>query len=396
VTLYNAKVKTLVGDKNITVEVFKNYDDLIIDFLSDISKQIFNNKRSKNFPDLISFAFWIRKSNLILNKNKRSNSNALGLGLVFHIPPSNIPLNFAYSFVFGLIGGNSNIVRVPNKKNEQTEILINILKKTLKRKKYNKIFKTNLLIKYDHDFEINKFYSENSDCRLIWGGDETINEFKKYTTKPTNIDILFPDKYSLSIINSEKLRNISKNEIKKLVKNFFNDTYLFDQNACTAPHLIIWTGNSIKFAKKIFWNNLIIFLKTNYKYNNFISVKKYSTLLKHFTKLNNIEYHKKDSNVLYRIGIKKLSINIDKFKGFAGIFFEYSTNETNDLKKIVNRRFQTLLYYGYEKEILKKIVLKNNFKGIDRIVPIGKGLDMNFLWDGYNLDNILSREIEIK
>ena len=38
----------------------------------------------------------------------------------------------------------------------------------------------------------------------------------------------------------------------------------------------------------------------------------------------------------------------------------------------------------------------NNFKGIDRIVPIGKGLDMNFLWDGYNLDNILSREIEIK
>ena len=140
-TLYNAKVKTLVGDKNITVEVFKNYDDLIIDFLSDISKQIFNNKRSKNFPDLISFAFWIRKSNLILNKNKRSNSNALGLGLVFHIPPSNIPLNFAYSFVFGLIGGNSNIVRVPNKKNEQTEILINILKKTLKRKKYNKILK---------------------------------------------------------------------------------------------------------------------------------------------------------------------------------------------------------------------------------------------------------------
>ena len=35
--------------------------------------------------------------------------------MIFHITPSNIPTNFAYSFIFGLLTGNSNIVKVPTK-----------------------------------------------------------------------------------------------------------------------------------------------------------------------------------------------------------------------------------------------------------------------------------------
>ena len=34
--------------------------------------------------------------------------------------------------------------------------------------------------------------------------------------------------------------------------------------------------------------------------------------------------------------------------------------------------------------------------GIDRIVPIGRSMEMNFFWDGYDLKNILTRSIEIK
>ena len=62
----------------------------------------------------------------------------------------------------------------------------------------------------------------------------------------------------------------------------------------------------------------------------------------------------------------------------------------------MNRRYQTLLYFGMDKKELKDIVINNNFRGIDRIVPIGNGLDMNFIWDGYKLDDSLSRIIDIK
>ena len=42
-------------------------------------------------------------------------NNKLGLGLAFHITPSNIPTNFAYSLIFGLLSGNSNVVKVPSR-----------------------------------------------------------------------------------------------------------------------------------------------------------------------------------------------------------------------------------------------------------------------------------------
>ena len=53
----------------------------------------------------------------------------------------------------------------------------------------------------------------------------------------------FNDKTSISIINLDEVLNLSQNKIKKLCRNFFNDTYLFDQNACTSPKIIIWIGN---------------------------------------------------------------------------------------------------------------------------------------------------------
>ena len=43
---------------------------------------------------------------------------------------------------------------------------------------------------------------------------------------------------------------------QKLIRNFYNDTYLVDQNACTSPHLILWIGKSNLIAKKKFWNAL--------------------------------------------------------------------------------------------------------------------------------------------
>ena len=68
----------------------------------------------------------------------------------------------------------------------------------------------------------------------------------------------------------------------------------------------------------------------------------------------------------------------------------------NKINFIINNKYQTLTYFGFKKEILKNFVLKNNLKGIDRIVPIGQSLDISLLWDGYDVLNILSRGIDIR
>ena len=75
--------------------------------------------------------------------------------------------------------------------------------------------------------------------RIIWSGDKTVNEIRKFNIKPYANDITFGDRYSLSIVNADKLKIEKKNNIKILTK-IFNDTYEADQNACSSPHIVLW------------------------------------------------------------------------------------------------------------------------------------------------------------
>ena len=89
---------------------------------------------------------------------------------------------------------------------------------------------------------LTKNFSSICDARLIWGGNQTIADIKKFETKAKNIDIPFADRYSISLINSEKFLKLSEFKVKNLIKDFYNDTYVVDQNACSSPHLILWKG----------------------------------------------------------------------------------------------------------------------------------------------------------
>ena len=106
-------------------------------FLDELSFYIFKNPQIKSFPDLASFGFFCRKANIKFLENKYLNflENRYGRGLVLHFTPSNVPLNFAYSLFFGLITGNSNIIRLSNNNHDQAKILIKIINELLKKKK---------------------------------------------------------------------------------------------------------------------------------------------------------------------------------------------------------------------------------------------------------------------
>ena len=65
----------------------------------------------------------------------------MGRGSVLHITPSNVPTNFAYSMVFGLLSGNNNIIRLPSKNFHQVKILCAILKNLAKKKFIRKVLK---------------------------------------------------------------------------------------------------------------------------------------------------------------------------------------------------------------------------------------------------------------
>ena len=122
----------LVGTKVISDLTHRPFEKQIIKFFSLLSQNIQKNEIAKKFTDLLTFAFFCREKNLVsLSKKYYDLDIRMGLGLSFHITPSNIPTNFAYSLLFGLLSGNSNIIRVPTKNFPQIDILCYEINKTL-------------------------------------------------------------------------------------------------------------------------------------------------------------------------------------------------------------------------------------------------------------------------
>jgi len=92
------KVEYLIGNKHFKFISSPIYNSLVCDFICDLSKVLLQHANYKKYPDIITLAFWCRKQNIdIMKRNFSANELRVGLGLVFHITPSNVPTNFAYS-----------------------------------------------------------------------------------------------------------------------------------------------------------------------------------------------------------------------------------------------------------------------------------------------------------
>lgn len=75
------------------------FEECAIAFLNEVSRVLLADTETKKFPDVVTFAFWIRRASLMKLKERfeETDSFRLGRGVVFHIAPSNVPVNFAYS-----------------------------------------------------------------------------------------------------------------------------------------------------------------------------------------------------------------------------------------------------------------------------------------------------------
>ena len=394
----NVSIQWLLGDENVSVCPMMPYSQLVIDFLDQLSTVLRKSVNPGEYPDIISIAFWCRKGNILkLKEQAQDIESSLGKGLVFHITPSNVPVNFAFSFFFGLLSGNSNIVRVPSKDYPQTDIICSAIKQVLCDKKYDSIKRGNAFVKYGHEEEITDEFSSMADARIIWGGDESIKSIRKSPLKPKATEIVFADRYSFGVISLAAVKNASDSELKALSHSFYNDTYLMDQNACSTPHLIVWKkdvmGEDELMIKKTFWDAVAKEAK-NYDLEPIKAIDKYTNLCAvgmegelEVTTVNRWE------NLLYVVNLNKLPQDICTLRGRFGMFFDVTIDDVNALAPYIDEKVQSLLYYGIDRDELKRFVISNGLLGVDRIVPFGKALDIGVFWDGYDIIGQLSRRI---
>lgn len=386
-------VKYIIGMETVLNTPMKPYADMVCAFAAELSAALMKEPECRRYPDVMSFAFWCRKGNIQnLKGTFESKEKRIGRGLVFHVAPSNVPINFAFSFMFSLLAGNANIVRVPSKPFPQVSLICRVLNKILEG--YPEIKKRTAFITYPADNVITEQYSLIADARVIWGGDSTINQIRKCEVKAKCIDLVFADRYSISIINGDAVLSITEEELVKLAEDFYNDSYLMDQNACSSPQLICWNHAS-KESKSRFWKAVFRYTKSRYNLQAASAVDKYMQMCQDAVRLLDVRLSEKIENILYCVQLKELPEDITELRGHCGYFYEYDYEDLAELKFSVTEKFQTVTYFGCEPEEIREFVLDNNLRGIDRIVPIGKSLDIGVIWDGYDIVGILSRIIDV-
>jgi Acyl-CoA reductase (LuxC) len=382
----------------ISTDPIEPFDDLVCQFLHELSLNILGQERSRAYSDIVSFAYWCRRSNIEkLKLENYRNYLRLGVGVAFHVTPSNVPVNFAFSYIFSLLSGNANIVRVPTKKFIQVDIICQSIHAVLSDTRFSKIKQMTAFFRYEKNDLITGYFSSIADARIIWGGDQAIANIRMMPQPERAIDVVFADRYSFCLINAKSVADITQSALLVLCGRLYNDVYLMDQNACSSPHLFIWIGSDTEVdrAKERLWPLVSKMAKEKYELAPENSVNKFSLACIDATRLNEFSSFESEGNLIYRVGLDSLPESIGGLRGNCGYIYEYQSTDLHEIASKIDTKCQTLTYFGFEVEHLKSFVLNNRLHGIDRIVPIGSALDIGLIWDGYDLISTLSRVIDI-
>lgn len=376
------------------------FSDELIQFLNAWSRLILKSPNSRNYPDVVTFAFWIRKANVMDLRERfmQKEGCVRGRGVAFHIAPSNVAVNYAYSLMTGLLTGNANIVRIPTKDFPQVTILNQTLLQALEE--YPEWQQEICLVRYGHDQEINNVLSQFADTRIIWGGDATISEIRKSPLKARAFDICFADRYSLAVIDVKTY--LQRADKETIASDFYNDTYLTDQNACTSPRIVIWHTEGAdetdqKQAADLFWHHLWKLVSERYELQPVQAVNKLTTAYKVVAEQPEwkpccVEDEEVD-NRLMRIRISALNEHLMEYRDNSGFFYEYVCDDLSDVLPLCGSCCQTIGYLGSTD--MFDLLLDRELSGVDRIVPIGKAMDFDLVWDGYNMYEMMTRKIDV-
>ena len=368
------------------------FSDEAIRFLDALSQTLF--KKGRAYSDVVTFAFWCRKGSLMREKKKYETGELrFGRGITFHSTPSNVAVNFAFSFAAGLLAGNPNVVRLPAKAFEQVDVISGAVREVLVAQPEMRPYV--VFVKYGLIQEFSDYFSSICMNRIVWGGDMTIALMRKSPLPPRAVEVTFADRYSLAVFRTESVLVLDDSGLMTLVRKFWNDTYFTDQNACTSPRLIAWIGDGRNVAKEKFWKAVHELVKTEYGLQPIQAVGKLAAFYHAAAAVPGVKLVASEDNFITRLRVGSFTADLMDFKYNSGFFFEMDAKNLEEVFSPNSVKCQTVTYFGLTKAEIACALATVRPNGIDRVVPIGSSMDFTLTWDGYDLIRTLSRSIGV-
>ena len=404
-------IQVLAGEYPVAGDTTDCFSDSAVQFIDELSELFRKSPEFRQYPEINSLGFWCRGAHIEKLAGRQYASattmEALGLdgdeygwegiGRVLHIAPSNMPTMFAYSWITSLLAGNSNIVRLSEKPNEVTDMVLEGIRRTLEKPEYADIRRNNAFVRFPRGHRVLEDISGQVQARIIWGGDDTVRTICEVPKAQDCIDITFPDKYSIAVLAADEIAEMDDVELRQQAHLFYNDTYGADQNACSSPRTVFWLGSDeeCKTHAKERWWNAVAEEAEKYDLQPWMATEKYRMLCCAYGENEGLETVKAWGNRLYVVPCRVRDYeSLLKPDGRMGLFYETDISSIGELLPLLGDKIQTIVYRGKTGVLPEDIyssVREANCPGVDRVVAIGEALDFDTVWDRKDLIRLLSR-----
>lgn len=375
------------------------FDNLVVDFLANVSRELLGHVEGRRRADIVSVAFFFRRAGIrrlqSLVPQGTVNVVRRPIGGVFHIAPANVDTMFLYSLGMSMLMGNHNVVKVSSRMGRSASIILDVIENVMRQEAFRPLQSEVKLLAYDNDERITSRLSRECQMRVVWGGDETIARIRAVPLASTARELCFPDRISYSIIHVGRYLRLPVDERNNLAAKFYNDVYWFDQKGCSSPRWLYWLSPSegqYPKARLDFFQRLqkIVSLK-EFRLPWSAAIENlnlsYSAILS--GEIDGLRWH---SNELVELesceGVKS-----DMWLGGTGILRNRHVADLEDLAQFAHEKDQTVTYYGLSTESVEALAAGTSACGALRYVPIGEALSFSPIWDGLNLFEQMSQAI---
>lgn len=376
------------------------FDAAALEFCDRLAEELFWNPASVSHPELQALAFWLRRG-AIEKLRKRfadlgsTTTRLVPRGTVFHLPPSNVDTMFVYSWMVSLLVGNRNIIRLSQRDSVQVEVTLMALSRALEA--VPQVAAGTLILRYGHEAATTTQISREADVRVIWGGDQAIEQIRSSPLPAHATEMTFADRASMAAIGIEAYLQAPSVVASELAVKFFNDTYWFDQLGCSSPRIVLFVGDcsAAERAAKRFFDELGAVVRSR------VFANPVGVVLEKFTHtcraaidgfISGVERY---GNEVWVLPIRDVA-RLQRDTCGGGIFYRGSVPSLMALVEHVCRRDQTLTHFGLSESELWDFVRAANGRGFDRVVPVGEALAFDPIWDGFDLMSELTRRVSVK
>ncbi len=380
------------------------FDPCVVEFLDAFSRSVLLDESRRPLPEMAAVAHWMRKAHTVqlhaAFDEMRKDRIWVPRGVALHFAPANVDSIFLYSWFLSMLAGNANIVRLSQTRNESVSLLLAKLNSLLQQEKFKAIRNRSLILSYAHDDNVTRMLSEACHLRVLWGGDDSVRRLRAVPMNPLGSEVVFPNRFSLAVLNAQEVTLLDPEKLGKLAIRFCNDAYWFDQMACSSPRLVVWVGShsDCEAAQNLFWMEVERELfKRKLQYPEVVGMNKLVSAYVAAGMGFADKIHSGISGPISRVRLAEhASAEFRRIDCGGGLFFEQEIEELTDLVSLLSETDQTISYFALQPAALRQLAYSLPTRAIDRIVPIGTALDFSAVWDGNNLLQSFSREIDFK